>query len=489
MSARGAGVATLVYCAANAAITLSGGPALALDDVKLNVLTQSLQLGYLPDNPPLFEWALYAIQQAVGPTLLSFAIAKYLFFCAGAAFTYLAVKEASEDGRVGALAVFALPLIPQIGWNFHQTLTHSTALFAAVAFFWCALLRLERARGAQDFALLGAALGVGLVSKYSFIAAFGAALIAAMMRPALRAALATPRLAVTLLAAAMIAAPHLYWLVTAGADGLGVVQARLGDDAPYGGKVLSGLAALLWSATSFLAPLCAALCISGRGQLFGLNFTRNVLSDASLIALAGLAGAVIVFGVSNFQERYALAFLYPAYLWAISAAFKARLERRAVQALLACALVLAGVLATARALEIIRPGAPFCDDCRQHIPYRHLFDALSGAVTDSDTLVAFDDHTAGNLRRLFPDARVISSHQPFYTPPKASGGRCRFIWSEDVSPPPPPSVIAAIADGSLSDAGGEWDRLMAGEQTLRNTVWRIAIIDRSTEFGADLCRD
>jgi len=489
LSARGVGIAAALYCALNAAITLSTGPALALDDVKLNVLTQSLEGGYLPDNPPLFEWTLIAIQQWAGPSLASFVVAKYLFFCLGAAFTYLAARAASGEARTGAIAAFLLPLIPQIGLSFHQTLTHSTALFAAIAFFWFSLLRLERETRIGDYALLGIAIGIGGLAKYSFVPALAAALLAATLHTPLRSALFSRKAAISLIVALAIASPHLFWLLSRGADGIAVAHGRLIGETAHVQRILEGLPALFWATLSFLAPLGVAGLIAGKGRMAALSGARTVLLDAAMIALAGLCGAIIVFGISNFQERYAISFLYPAYLWLIVCLCRRGDFARTATTLLACSIIATTAFLSARSLESLRPGKPFCESCRQQIPYDYLRNALAAEIAEGDTLVGFDDHTAGNLRRLFPRARVISSHQPFYTPPVMPAGRCYFIWSTDLSPAPPQGVIAQFNSAALRQAGGVWRRRLSGEGVPRKTFWTIAVVNRATPFGADLCRN
>lgn len=489
LTLRGVIVATLIYAGVNAAITLSAGPALALDDVKLNVLTQSLQAGYLPDNPPLFEWTLYAAQKFFGPTLASFVAVKYLFLLATALFTYCAAREAGGDARTGAIAALLLPLIPQIGWNFHQTLTHSTALFAATAFFWFALLRLGRKNSSADYALLGAAIGLGVLSKYSFIGAVGGAFAAAMLRPSFRSSLLAPKALVTLFVAAATIAPHVQWLASSGVNDAAVTQARLTGEATHLQRAIVGTQAVLWATLSFLAPLGVAGWLAGRTSHGALHVDRSLLSDAALAALAALFSAVIVFGVSNFQERYAIPFLYPAYLWLIIGFCRSAAGAHVIPALLACCLLVATAFAAARTAEAARPGQPFCHECRQHIPYAYLHRALAELGADDDTLVAFDDTTAGNLRRMFPRARVVSSHQPFYTPPAIVAKRCHFIWSTDIAPSPPQAVLEQLDPSVVGRAGGQWRRRMSGDKELRSTHWFIAAIDRRTPFGAALCRD
>lgn len=488
-SLKGVVAAALLYGAINAALTLAAGPALALDDVKLNVFTQSLEGGYLPDNPPLFEWTLFIAQLAFGPTLASFIFVKSAFLVATAAFTYLAAKAASGDAQTGAVAALALPLIPQFGWSFHQTLTHSAALFAAAAFFWFALLRLERRAGVLDFAMLGAAIGAGFLAKYSFLAAAAAALLGAMMHGPLRRALLSPKIVAALLAGGFVAAPHLLWMAAQDPGNAALLQDRLANGDGGATDVIEALGSLIWAGVSFLAPAAMVAAIALRREAASLVAGgRSALSSAAIVSAVGLAVAILFFGLSNFQERYAIAFFYPAYLALFATLARAAASDRALKALAGASLALVACFAGVRVAEIVRPGAPFCEDCRQHIPYTYLNEVLEKMSAQEATLVGFDDHTAGNLRRIFPRARVMSSHQPFYTPPARANRDCYFIWSTDLSPPPAQPVIDRLDAGGAARAGGVWRRVMSGETEARTTTWTIAAVDPATAFGAALCR-
>ncbi len=490
LSPRVAALFVLLYCAAHAAVTLASGPALALDDVKLNVLTQSWQAGYLPDNPPLFEWTLIVAQGLFGPTLASFVAVKSLFLIATAAFTFLALRQRGADARTGAAGALILPLIPQISFAYHQTLTHSAALLAAVAFFWFALLRFDRRRKIADFALLGVAIGAGALAKYAFLPAALIALGVALARPLTRRALLRPQFSVTVAVAAFMAAPHLLWLVDAHESVALLLQRRLVGSGDYWSRVGEGLASAVWAIAVFFAPLVLTLFFAGRRSIHGLQPSRDdLLFTAAATACFLIPAAVLLFGISNFQERYALAFLFPGFLWLIAAFAKSADAPRLFLALLAASAALSIATVVMRAVEAAAPGRPFCTNCRQHIPYDYLLGALSGDIGADDTLVAFDDGTAGNLRRLFPKARIVSALHPDYAPPARTGGKCLFIWSTDMSPPPSPSLLEQLDETSFVRAGGSWRRRMNGDPELRSTWWTIAAIDRSAPIRAALCQD
>jgi hypothetical protein len=60
---------------------------------------------------------------------------------------------------------------------------------------------------------------------------------------------------------------------------------------------------------------------------------------------------------------------------------------------------------------------PECRKCRIAVPYDGLAAALEAQGFKTGTLMAADRHDAGNLRRFFPEARIVRMERPAYAPP------------------------------------------------------------------------
>ena len=489
---RGVAIVYVAYGVLHALVTRIPGPALALDDVKLNVVTQSLQAGYLPGNPPLYEWLLIAAQQIAGPSLLAVLLVKYFLIGASGVFAYLLANEVMRDDRWAALTSLSLILLYQFGWNAHQAFTHTLTLIPATLLFWWALLRLFDRRKLTDYLFLGAAVGIGLLSKYSFVGIALAAFLAAMLRAESRRLVLSPWMVISLVIAAIIASPHFSWLM---AQNSGVIQAsaeRLqGSADPHWRRVVEGVPAALWAIASFFLPfavIAATLFQQSFRQTDSANIKALIARDAMIIGAAGLLLGVIILGVSNLQERYAIAFLFPGLFWAMSKVKESAPAARNLSRYAAVVVVAAFLMFGLRVVQTAVPGEPFCSDCRQWIPYDAIADRLKDDGFEEGTLVAYTDHTAGNLRRLFPKARIISSHMPFYTPP---GGRvedkCYFIWSNELGPPEPTQLTAKFAADVRLAVVGDWSHPLR-DTGWRKTTWTLVRVDNDRDLAKNLCR-
>src|SRR5262249_56321245 len=82
----------IAYGLAYSILRLSLSDNLPQDDTTSNVLTQTLALGYVPRQPPLYEWLLWSVQQLTAPRCRAFFLSNTV--CSPTvAFLYLAATR------------------------------------------------------------------------------------------------------------------------------------------------------------------------------------------------------------------------------------------------------------------------------------------------------------------------------------------------------------------------------------------------------------
>jgi hypothetical protein len=72
-----------------------------------------------------------------------------------------------------------------------------------------------------------------------------------------------------------------------------------------------------------------------------------------------------------------------------------------------------------------------CRKCRVAVPYDGLAAALAAQGFKMGTLIAADRHDAGNLRRFFPEARIVKVERPAYAPPMRAvdhSAKVAVVW-------------------------------------------------------------
>jgi hypothetical protein len=272
--------------------------------------------------------------------------------------------------------------------------------------------------------------------------------------------------------------------------------------------VASGLATLVEAAVLFLSPLWLILLavfpravVRGSGAAAGAASppaaavaaldARRLLEHFFLAALAIIVLGILAADVTSFKSRWMHPglILFPLYFFCRveKAGFDAGHVRRYSLALVAVvALVIAFRVAQASV------GPPLCDRCRLWMPYPELAEQIADAGFTRGTIVAADEHIAGNFRVRFPDSRVVSVGYDFYVPPPDEAGarepgQCLILWNAG-SGATVPGTIAAFLGSQLGVplTGEERVNLVAAEPHFRDG--RILRLGYVLTDGVGTCR-
>ncbi|PYM54148.1 MAG: hypothetical protein DMD79_25070, partial [Candidatus Rokuibacteriota bacterium] len=214
----GFGALLLAYLVVHLLLRVLVSRVLTIDDAREAVLGQTLAWGYQARQPPLYNWLVWATFRLVGVSVLSLTLVKYAVLGMAYGFVYASARRILPTPRLATLATFSLLLVFPVSWTVHDALTHSTAVLAAGAATFYAVLRLGESDRLGAYLGLGVAAGLGLLSKYTY-AVFAAALaLAALTDARYRRRLFDVRLLLTLALAALMVSPALLWLWRHGHD-------------------------------------------------------------------------------------------------------------------------------------------------------------------------------------------------------------------------------------------------------------------------------
>ncbi len=408
----------LAYGAMHAAIHLITAPAIGVDHDLEVLRSQSWAWGYSASQPPLFTWVTAALFAVTGPALWPLLAFKYLCLTASLALAAAIGTRLLGDRVWGFAAATSLLLLYQIGWNFHEGVTHTQLLLLFCLMTAWAWLRLADGGGWRDAVLLGVAIGGGLLSKYGYLAFLVCLLGATALQGAGRGLPVWRALPVALGLAVVIAGPFLVWIV---ADGgvAGVYRATMtaGAESWLGGVAL-GLASALVNVLGFLSPLVLVvlICVPAalwvpRPEPVGFDAVR-LARDASLIGCGLLLAGVVVAGVDTVKARWLHPLLILAPFWLLARLSAAQPSQRRLAALAGLFLVLTASVVALRLATNLVAAAPFCHSCRLLQPYAGLADAIRESGFTGGPIAAADTITAANLRLAFPQSIVTTARVP-----------------------------------------------------------------------------
>ncbi|MCI5043239.1 MAG: glycosyltransferase family 39 protein [Aquisalinus sp.] len=490
-------IISLIFGLANALVRLTAGVNLALDDTKQNVFTQKLAWGYLPDNPPLYEWTLTFVQQATGPNLFSFLIVKYALMTITALFLFLAGRRLFRSEKWAALTVFSAILLYQLGYNYHQAFTHSLMVIAAVAFSFWAFVRLIQQPDLTNYILFGLSVGLGVLSKYNFTGFLAVMVLTGLLDREIRRVLFDWRMLVAAGLAASVAAPHFFWVRENQDLFMSYVSNKLGQtDGGYVGRVGEGIGNSIVAVISFYLPFVLIAAFTFRGAFMPARMAQlpedvltRLLARSSAVAFVLILVGVVLFGISNVTERYVIPFFLPGFFWMMWL-IKGGSTPERVDRWMMVLSVAAFLLILIRFIGVFYPGSPVCDDCQRWRPYAEIRKEIRAAGLDEQAIyLGYEEDTSGNLRRLLPNAAVRSINLRFYNPLDEShiGKPCYFVWSEELLGQPVQPVFRHITDQpeTVHVSAQWWHPLrMSG---WRETKWGISPIAPSDRLYKNLC--
>ena len=478
-------------------------PVLGTDDMFENIFVQELSAGYILRQPPLYEWLLWGVQQVTGPVIWSFLLLKYGLTSVSALFLFLIARRAMDEPRLAALCVFSYSLFYQFGWNLHEGVTHTVVLVTACSASAYLFLRALETGRLLYYVAFGVAVGAGFLSKHSYPLFVMALVLAAVSDRSWRVHFKPAALGLTALAAGVVYSPYFYWVTTEGLPLFDHVADTMGVQAqsPHLLRAGEGLGKLAFALVGFSVPLMPIL-----GLLFWQRLAGRMTADQAhinetarfcgrtVLWMVGLTGLLILLsGATYVKERHMhpLLILLPIWVFADLARFEA--GRRWRWLALAVAIV-ASVAFFARVPGMAAPDRFWCGGkCRHMKPYADLKEPLAALGAEAATLIGADDYTGGNLRVLFPQARVM-------TPELRIGGAvrqtCLFVWEEGEQLEEATSEEALARFKSMTIGGktgyealsaryaaGAWPHLWK-PPGWRTTWWGIAELPPE----ADLCR-
>ncbi len=476
-SVSGVILAAGLYSAIHIAIRLIASLNLGEDDPLDAILSQTLRLGYLPEQPPLYNWAIWALGEVIGPGALRFQLLKYGLLTLTCVFIFLAARRVMKGDAFWAfLSVEALALIYQISWRFHEGFTHAVGAMCAVAGAFWALLRLIEQGRRLDFALFGAVAGLGALTVPVFWVFLASLIAAALLQPVLRKAIIRPRLALSLAAMAAIAVPHYLWLAGT-PEGIAALfpAFQSGDTALVLRQTLSGARRAFTEPLMYLAPLIFMLPVFFPGMLRSLARKAHLVPNRetepdleqlllhkTLFCLAALLAGAVLFGHLRYPTHALMPLFLLTSIWLMAQARNAAPPAGQIRRFVVMAIGVAIVALFGRVANMYVQH-PVCNICRWGVPYAELADEMKARGFAGGQILVEDNELGGNLLRFFPDSRIMLSGSKVYAPPllesEPAMTRTAILWPAELSAEEAAARLSRLAPRISADMLGAADTI------------------------------
>lgn len=443
-----------LFCLVHWAIRVFIAPVYTVEEAEQILMSQTMQAGYEARQPPMLAWLFgIAIQNGgVNPPIV-FAV-KYLLMAIGLMFYYLAARNVLTKPGVSAAAVAAWALTYYIGWAVHEDLLGGVALFAVLAITLHALTRILTWRRQRDWFYLGMAIGAGLLTHHLYVI-FPVSMFAAMIITGFfRGALNPVRLILAIIVAAVIYGWYAFWVFTHGGEVVRVWNefgATWADRPAWLERVQNGGLSLIRALLEFTLPLSLfwlmlywPLWLPILYPVFPRRSTDEEQHEAAwrrLFFLSTLIAASmyligLVMGVETFRGYWMLPVLFTAPIWMFSHVKRAGEFPIATRAFAAVAGLFVLFVIGGRFVEW-RGDIEHCDSCRPYTPFAQWASDLTRKgfkpapnAQSPGTIVTDDRFLGGNMKGVFPKARVMdASLSPNAFPPPSGFGLCLAVWT------------------------------------------------------------
>jgi 4-amino-4-deoxy-L-arabinose transferase-like glycosyltransferase len=395
----------LLYCVAWFSLRLAVSTTMELDEAEQFIAAKVLALGY-PDQPPFFTWILHAAAFPFGMNIATILAVKYaLLFC-----FYLSCYHIARtfwEPRKSLVVTGALLLFPTYSYEFNRNLTHTILLAAMASVTVLLFVRLLERKTAARYLLLGAAVGLGILSKYNIVFLLFALAVAGLSTKEGRSLLFDRRMLLSVFVATLIVLPHVFWLLHWNFPSVheAFAKAHAGQIAP--GATLHLLSVVLSSFVEAFAFL-----------IVFLSFFRRVSAGrrASLFRLIPLYGLllplaiVFIFRMAHFSGKWLTPVFFTIPL-ALFCSFETpeKLLRRFGKLCVAAAIVVFAIRAIAGFFPDLTGKVE-----RIHIPFREISQRLEDTLREKGipepghaVIVTADGYLAANLEENIPHARYI----------------------------------------------------------------------------------
>lgn len=503
-----------LYSAIHIGFRLLASSALGEDDPIESLKVQELKALYDARQPPLYDWVLYAVQQAMGPSVLGFLVIKYAALIATGGFLFAVARRAMGPGVLALMAVESLALIYQLSWRFHEGYTHQVGAMLAVAATTWALVRVIERNTLSDFIVLGVVAGLGTLTQPIFSVFMLASLLAVMFEGDVRGRVFEARFAVS---AALIAACAGFYLWHAiGPDSAGGFGQLIGNPWSHGWR---DSVAGLWNAARgpffYLSPLILFLPVlfprfaarAGRDLWTCLRMVpgggigattrgrpdheaagdpgavERIILRASVLGLFISSFGALVFGLKGYASHVFMPLYIASVVWLMGAVRRSGPSDLSISRFgrLALAIAIFALLARLANMFVLDP---VCKICRWGVPYEGLAAEMIAAGGADATIVVLDHELGGNLRVHFPDNRVVLTRGGRTVPAgsRLDRGKVAMVWSNATALSEAQAAFAAVASGG-PDVGSAkivrvpWRHLWR-PTGYRYSEWRVLVVDR-----------
>jgi len=409
---------------------------LQVDDSEQIFFGQSLELGYPIPQPPLYTWIAWSLFQFMGSSLLAVSILKYSLIFLTFIILWNVAKFYFKSKPSQYIVTLSLLLLPSFFWHMHQGFTHTILLGLAIILLLYTMLLTFNCPKTKNYIYLGIAIGIGMMSKYSFIIFAIPLLLASLSIKTYREKIINPKFIVTLLFLILVSGPHYYWIYQNFLDISNDINNKL-NITSNSTINLETIFVFLKSSVGFLMPFAIVI-------LYGLiknnrkNKPREVLNKSNEVLLLSrffwiIGCSIVILSLFFNMPQVKVRWLHPVLmlfpLWSMVFISSNGIISQSISRVFYYLLgVLTVLVIIVRIIQnTISPDLGYYG--RLNIPISPALEHIPSYLISENVLATKDNFIGSHLLSKFQENSVLIGNKFFIR--NKNSRKCLWIWSDE----------------------------------------------------------
>ncbi|BBM85538.1 ArnT family glycosyltransferase [Candidatus Uabimicrobium amorphum] len=375
-------------------------------------------------EPPLYTWVQLIFLYLIPHKILALSLCKHLFLITAYIFMFLAAKKVVEDDLLAIAITCSLFFMPVIVYEAQRDLSHSVLLFTISSLTLYLFLELIAHPQTKIYLFIGICVGLGFLSKYSYILFISVLIISWLYDRDFRRVFLDKRTILAILISLVIACGHIVWAYQFLGDSNFTRKIQTVKEFSF----LVSFGRTIVTFLSFTAIFIAVFLLFFFKELrHSREIKWNKFLSFHLVSFAVLLLIVFVFELKKIKTRWYLPFYFCLPLYTFILIQKDLLRKK-----LKC-YIAAAILAAISILFvfILRTAIPDITGRyrRLNLPMRNMAEFFLQKKYDNFLIIVENRSMAGTLQMYMPNSRVITPEIQWKNLPKHGG--VLAIWEKD----------------------------------------------------------
>ena len=430
----------VLYLLFHVLIRLLFSTTLQVDDAEQIRHAQHLFSGHPIPQPPLYSWLSWGLFKIFGTGLFALTLLKYTLIALTFWLTWLVSGQLFQHLQTRYIATFSYLLMPSFAWHMHQGFTHTILLGLGIILTLHALLSLKENNSIGHYLYFGLALGIGLMSKYSFLLFLIPLFVSAVSISSFRNLIVNQKIFLAIAVFILMIGPHTYWLIQHYQEIFSSIDQKLKvtSDNLLLDRIKSA-GQFTVATIIFIMPFALIFIINSWKRLF--NTDKQVITDDLtlllnrfyLIIIVSVLTLTIFVSMPHFKVRWfhPLMMIFP--LWMLARIERKELLSKSIMRWFAGITIIFTILIFSIRIAQVTIGPELGIYGRLNSPVIETLNKLPDHLIKNSAIKTQDEFLGAHLLSIYQNNNIIINGIFYQNSVTLDNDKCLLLWDDDES--------------------------------------------------------